>query len=98
MGAMASQITRLTIVYPTVYSGADQSKHQSSASLAFVWGILDEMQTFTLKEVHSDMSSVTFRTFGSGLVVLITIFVVGRYTVKPWNLSVGYAQYIEAKY
>ena len=27
------------IVYSTVYSGADQSKHQSSASLAFVWGI-----------------------------------------------------------
>ena len=39
MGAMASQITSLTIVYLTVYSGADQSKHQSSASLAFVWGI-----------------------------------------------------------
>ena len=29
----------LTIVYSTVYSGADQSKHQSSPSLAFVWGI-----------------------------------------------------------
>ena len=39
MGAMASQITSLTIVYSTFYSGADQSKHQSSASLAFVWGI-----------------------------------------------------------
>ena len=39
MGAIASQITSLTIVYSTVYSGADQSKHQSSASLAFVWGI-----------------------------------------------------------
>ena len=39
MGAMASQITSLTIVYSTVYSGADQSQHQSSASLAFVWGI-----------------------------------------------------------
>ena len=39
MGAMASQITRLTIVYSTVYSGADQRKHQSSASLAFVRGI-----------------------------------------------------------
>ena len=39
MGAMASQITSLTIVYWTVYSGADQRKHQSSASLAFVWGI-----------------------------------------------------------
>ena len=39
MGAIASQITSLTIVYSTVYSVADQSKHQSSASLAFVWGI-----------------------------------------------------------
>ena len=35
MGAMASQITSLTIVYSTVYSDADQRKHQSSASLAF---------------------------------------------------------------
>ena len=39
MGAMASQITSLIIVYSTVYSGADQRKHQSSASLAFVRGI-----------------------------------------------------------
>ena len=30
MGAMASQITSLTIVYSIVYSGADQRKHQSS--------------------------------------------------------------------
>ena len=34
-----SQITSLTIAYSTVYSGADQRKHQSSASLAFVRGI-----------------------------------------------------------
>ena len=34
MGAMASQITSLTSVYSTVYSGAYQRKHQSSASLA----------------------------------------------------------------
>ena len=39
MGAMASQITSLTVIYSTVYSGADQRKHQSSASLAFVRGI-----------------------------------------------------------
>ena len=39
MSAMASQITSLTIVYSTVYSGADQRKYQSSASLAFVRGI-----------------------------------------------------------
>ena len=39
MNVMASQITSLTIVYSTVYSGADQRKHQSSATLAFVWAI-----------------------------------------------------------
>ena len=39
MGAIVSQITSLTIVYSTVYSDADQRKHQSSASLAFVRGI-----------------------------------------------------------
>ena len=36
---IASQITSLTIVYSAVYSSADQRKHQSSASLAFVRGI-----------------------------------------------------------
>ena len=36
MGAVASQITSLTIVYSTIYSDADQRNHQSSASLAFV--------------------------------------------------------------
>ena len=36
MGAMAYQITSLSIVYSTVYSGADQRKRQSSESLASV--------------------------------------------------------------
>ena len=39
MGTIASQITNLTIVYSIIYSDTDQRKHQSSASLAFVWGI-----------------------------------------------------------
>ena len=39
MDTIASQITSITIIYSTVYSGADQRKYQSSASLAFVWGI-----------------------------------------------------------
>ena len=39
MSSLASQITSLTNVYSTVYSRADQRKHQNSASLAFVWGI-----------------------------------------------------------
>ena len=39
MGVMASQITSLTIVYSTVYSGSNQRKLQSSASLTCVWRI-----------------------------------------------------------
>ena len=38
MSVMASQITSLTISYLNVYSSADQRKHQSVASLAFVRG------------------------------------------------------------
>ena len=39
MSTIASQISNLKIVFSTVYSGTDQRKHQSSASLDFVWGI-----------------------------------------------------------
>ena len=39
MTTMASQITSLAIVSSTVYPGADERKHQSSVSLAFVRGI-----------------------------------------------------------
>ena len=39
MGMIASEITSLTSVYSTVYSDADQRKHQSSASSHFVRGI-----------------------------------------------------------
>ena len=39
MGALPSQITSLMIVYSIVYWDAHQRRHQSSVSLAFVWGI-----------------------------------------------------------
>ena len=39
MTKLASQITSLTVVYSIVYLGVNQRKHQSSASLAFVWEI-----------------------------------------------------------
>ena len=39
MGAIASRITNLTIVYSTVHSGGDHRRHQSSVSLTFVRGI-----------------------------------------------------------
>ena len=38
MGTMVSQIASLSIVYSTVYTGADQRKHQSPVSLAFFAG------------------------------------------------------------
>ena len=38
MTTMAPQITSTRVVYSTVYSDPDQRKHQSSASLACVWG------------------------------------------------------------
>ena len=48
MDVIASQITSLTIVYSTVYSDADQRKHQSSASLAFV----REIQRWPVNSPH----------------------------------------------
>ena len=39
MSAMASEITGASVVYSTFCSDADQTKYQSSASLAFVRGI-----------------------------------------------------------
>ena len=45
MSTIASQITSLAIVFSTVYS--DQRKHQSSASLAFVWELTGEFPAQT---------------------------------------------------
>ena len=39
MSVMASEITGVLNIYSTVYSGADQRKYQSPASLALVGGI-----------------------------------------------------------
>ena len=57
MGMMAFQKTSPIIVYSTVYSGADQRKHQSSASLAFVRGI----QWWPLDSPHKE--PITWKMF-----------------------------------
>ena len=64
MGAVASQITSLTIVYSTVYSGADQRKQQSSAKLAFVnsphkWPVTRKMVPFDDVIMTFDLRSQT---------------------------------------
>ena len=66
MSTVASQITSLTIVYSTVYSSADQRKHQSSASLAFVRGILRGPVNSPHKEL------VTRKMFSFDDVIMIT--------------------------
>ena len=60
MGAIASQITSLTIVYSTVYSGADQSKHQSSTSLALCAGNSSGTGEFPA-QMASKAGNVSFR-------------------------------------
>ena len=61
MTTMASQITSLTVVYPTVYSDADQRKHQSSASLAFVWGIHRDRWIPRTKASYAENVSIWWR-------------------------------------
>ena len=53
MAATASLITSLTIVYSTVYSSADQRKHQSSAPLAFCAGNSPETGEFPAQMASS---------------------------------------------
>ena len=60
---MASQITGISIVYSTVCSGADQRKHQNSASLAFVRGthrLPRELPTGFPSQRASDAENVPF--------------------------------------
>ena len=68
MNTMVSQITSLTIVYSTVYSGADQRKHQSSASLAFVRGI----HRGPVNSPHK--GSVTRKMFPFDDVIMLLVF------------------------
>ena len=82
MGTMASQITSLTIVYSIVYSGTDQSKHQSSASLAFVWGI----HRGPVNSPHK--WPVTRKMFPFDDVIMATLLLNWLITKRPSELSI----------
>ena len=66
MGAITSHITSLTIVYPTVYPGAYQRKHESSASLAFVRGEFPAQMASNAENV-----SIWWRHHGLKMVVVV---------------------------
>ena len=66
MGTMASQITSLTIVYSTVYSGTGQRNHQSSASLTFV----QRIHRWPVNSLHK--GTVTRKMFPFDDVIMVT--------------------------
>ena len=73
MSATASQITNLTIVYSTVYSGADQRKHQSSASLAFVRGIHRSPVDSPHKGLVTRKCFISWRHHDYALIIVLSI-------------------------
>ena len=79
MDSIASQITSLTIVYSTFHSGADQSKHQSSASLAFVW----EIHRWPVNFPHK--WPVTRKIFPLDDVIMIYGYLVGVHILTHWD-------------
>ena len=76
MGAIASQITSLIIVYQTFYSGADQRNHQSSASLALV-GNSPGTGEFPAQMVsNAENVSIWLRHHGTGFLPLFSTTIV----------------------
>ena len=61
MTTMAPQITSLTVVYSTVYSDADQRKHQSSASLVFVGEFTGTSEFPALRASYAENVSIWWR-------------------------------------
>ena len=77
--AMESQITSLTIVYSTVYSGPDHRKHQSSASLAFVRGLVNSpykgpvtRKMYPCDDVISSIRQLTCHIISSKIIEIYT--------------------------
>ena len=76
MGSRASHITTLTIVYSSVYSGADQRKHQCSATLAF----LREIHRWPVNSPHK--GPVTRKMFPFDDVIMGSLCFSSRHTVQ----------------
>ena len=66
MSVMASQITSLKIFYPTVYSGADQRKHHSFTSLAFV----QRIHRWRVNSPHEGPVTQKIRPFDDVIMIL----------------------------
>ena len=91
MTTMASQITSLTVVYATVYSDADQRKHQSSASLAFVWGIhRDRWISRTKGKLRGKCFHLMTSSWYITLILILGLYSLSErtsYRKIPWSLK-----------
>ena len=75
MGATASQITSLTIVYSIVYSDEDQRKHQSSASLAFTRKMFPFDDVIMIRQLTMQIVPISIRNdkFHYGGLVIVAV-------------------------
>ena len=92
MSVMASQITSVSIVYLSVCSGADQRKHQSSASLAFVRGIHRCPVNSSHKGPVTRKTS-TFEDVIMNCLQFIYIYTVAEVIMKPPSLKNVFFQF-----
>ena len=70
MSAIPSQITSLTIVYPTVYSGADQRKHQNSPHK---WPVTRKMSLFDDVIIYGYLTFLLAEQVWDPTIVLLVI-------------------------
>ena len=80
MSVMMPQITSLTNVYSTDYSGVNQRKHQSSVSLAFVRGI----HQWLMNSPHK--GPVTWNMFPFDDIIMWTMILMSCHMVKSLQI------------
>ena len=98
MSPMTSQITNLTIVYTSVYSSADQRKHHSSASLAFVREILTG-EFIAQRASNAENVSIWWRHRGTSLQLLNRLFYRGvAYMFQPGQVINACANPLQLKH
>ena len=92
MSAMASQVTGVSIVCSTACSGADQGKHQSSASLALVM----EIHRSPVNSPHKGPVTRKLFSFDDGIMIPTLKYVVSSsITSKLLYIYGGYATVVK---
>ena len=94
MTTMAPQITSLTVVYSIDNSDADQRKHQSSASLAFVWGIhRDRWIPRTKGQLRGKcfhlVTSSWWWWFDYYMVIMIMVTLMRYHSFSKWSINIS---------